>query len=221
MEELRESFVHFWEVLTGIFDDDTSKIIRLSSFAVLAFGMLWAGWNYFQAAKIANLDEALDIYQSAGTPHTHSDTLEKLSEAAEIVGRMRRGGEDIAHSLSGMNVNPFNIAGYDDMGLEDLNTPVGGYDNANAYNDSTAGGSQEVQHNEHEQEEQREELLVKALMLSGKTRYAIIDYASKQGYVIRQGQELPGGTGRVIRINRDGITVRKTGSKKDIVYTVK
>lgn len=218
MEELREGFVHFWEVLTGVFDDDRSKFIRLASFAVLFGGMLWAGYNYFQAERIANLEEEFSDYSFGNTSAHHGDTMDKLSELAETVGMMRRGGENLAASMSGMNVNPFNIAGYDEMGLEDLNTPVGGFDGENAYGE-TPNTPQEQQH--EEEQEQKEELLIKALMLSGRTKYAIIDYAQKEGYVIRQGQELPGGAGRVVRITREGITVRRKGSKEEIVYTVK
>ena len=210
--------MHFWEVLTGVFDDDRSRFIRLSGFAVLFLGMLWAGYNYFQAERIANLDEELSDYFSAGAGAQHGETMEKLSELAETVGMMRRGGENLAESLSGMNVNPFNIAGYDEMGLEDLNTPVGGYDNANAYSEAPDTPQEQQQ---QEQQEEKEELVIKAVMLSGRTRYAVIDYAQNEGYVIRQGQQLPGGTGRVVRITREGITVRRTGSKKEVVYTVK
>ena len=217
MEELREGFMHFWEVLTGVFDDDRSKLIRLSSFAVLFLGMLWAGYNYFQAERIANLDEDFNDYSFSGAVTAQGDTMKKLSEVAETVGMMRRGGENLVASMSGMNVNPFNIAGYNELGLEDLNAPAGGFDGENAYTSTSVPDAGPKK----EEDEPQEELLVKALMLSGRTRYAVIDYAQKQGYVIRQGQELPGGTGRVVRITREGITVRRTGSNKEIVYTVK
>ncbi len=58
-------------------------------------------------------------------------------------------------------------------------------------------------------------------MLSGANKYAVIDYAAEKGRVIRQGQRLPDGEGRVVRINQEGITVRLKDNSKEVVYTVK
>ena len=211
MHEIREGFTHFWEILTGVFEDDKSKLIRLMSFVLLFLGMIWAGLNYFQAEKIADLDN--DNYYDTPSSNQNDNTLAKLKEAAELVGTMRRGGEAIADSLNNMNTMPFNIAGYDELGLEDLNSPVA-FSEINVIPDS-APASEHIQ----EQQDERKELLVKALMLAGKTKYAVIDYAQNEGTVIKLGQELPGGAGRVVRITSEGITVRYNG--KEYIYTVK
>ena len=63
MEGFHEGFVSFWETLTGVLDDDRSKIIRLSCFVLLFLGIIWAGLNYFQAERISNLDEDVDSYK--------------------------------------------------------------------------------------------------------------------------------------------------------------
>ena len=96
------------------------------------------------------------------------------------------------------------------MGLEDLNSPV-----VSVIPDSAPASEHQ------EAEPQRENIVIKAVMVSQKYKYAVIDYAQNTGYIIRQGQELPGGSGRVVRITKDGITVRPAGSNSDVNYTVK
>ena len=201
MHDLQEGFTHFWEILTGVFDDDRSKLLRLMSFVMLFMGCIWAGLNYFKADRIANLSENIDS-PAVERARGRNETLEKLMEAAKTVGAMRRGGEAIANSLSEMNANPFNIEGYNELGLEDV-----------------SGLSEFAPDSVPEREEQRQELLIKALMVSGRTRYAVIDYANEKGAVVRQGQQLPGGGGRVVRITAEGITVRE--NDKEYTYSIK
>ena len=213
MQEFREGFTSFWETLTGVLNDDRAKLIRLSSFVVLFMGIIWAGLSYFQAERIANLDEDMENYSASSLGSKNNETLNKLTEIAQTVGTMRKGGEAIAASLSSMNTMPFNIEGYNELGLEDLNTT------ANRQQGHVAGENPEEQEAPQQQEKQPPQIMVKALMLSGRNKYAVIDYAAKKGHVIRQGQKLPDGEGRVVRINQEGITVRL--DDKEVVYTVK
>lgn len=217
MNELNEGFTSFWETVTGVVDDDRAKIIRLSSFVVLFLGIIWAGLNYFQAERIANLDEEMDT-DYVGTSSSHSnETLAKLTEIAQTVGTMRRGGEAIATSLTTMNTMPFNIEDYNEMGLEDLNTTSSRQQgHAGTHPLEGANGQDTPQ---EQPEKQPPQIAVKALMLSGKDRYAVIDYAADKGKVIRQGQKLPDGESRVVRITQEGITVRL--DNKEVNYTVK
>ena len=220
MEGFHEGFTSFWETLTGVLDDDRSKIIRLSSFVLLFLGIIWAGLNYFQAERIANLDEDMDSYASSGEASHTNETFNKLNEIARTVGTMRRGGEAIAESLSSMNTMPFNIEGYDEMGLEDLNTTAH-FDQGHTSSHPFDQQANQDQNQTQEPQETRKPMIeVKALMLAGKNRYAVINYAANQGQVIRQGQKLPGEEGRVVRITQEGITVR-LNNKEEVIYTVK
>ena len=209
MNDVHEGMTYSWEILTGVFDDKTSKAIRYASFLVLFIGIIWAGLNYFQAEHIANLDEEMEDYTSDAENRASNEAYNKLVELAQIVGTMRRGGEAIANSMGGVSAMPFNIAGYDEMGLEDLDSPV-----VSVIPDSAPASEQQ-------EELQRENIEIKAVMISKKYKYAVINYAQNVGYIIRQGQELPGGSGRVVRITQDGITVRPAGSNSDVKYTVK
>ena len=202
MHDLHEGFVYFWEILTGVMDDNRSKVLRIMSFVMLFMGCVWAGLNYFKAGKIADLDEEIEYPGTSGHVRGRNEAMETLMEAAKTVGTMRRGGKAIADAISEMNTNPFNIDGYNEFGLEDL-----------------SGVAEFDPESVPEREENRQEVLIKALMISGRTRYAVIDYADKKGAVIRQGQELPGGGGRVVRITAEGITVRE--NNKEYIYSVK
>ena len=202
MNELHEGFVYFWEILTGVFDDDKSKLLRILSFTMLFLGCIWAGLNYFKADRIANLNETLETTETAERIRGRNETLEKLVEAARTVGAMRRGGEAIAQSLSNINASPFNIEGANELGLEDV-----------------SGLTEFAPESVPEREEQRQEILIKALMVSGRTKYAVIDYASEKGAVVRQGQKLPGGEGRIVRITAESIIVRE--NDKEYTYTIK
>lgn len=215
MNELQEGLTQSWETLTGVFDDDKSKLIRIAGFVVMFLGIIWAGLSYFQAQKIADLEEdySPSDFQASSSG---SDTINKLADLAQTVGTMRRGGEAIADSISSMNSMPFNIAGYDEAGLEDLNSTAH-YEQG--HRETSAAEDDSNHDNEPQQEEQREELLVRALMISKRKKYAIIDYANKEGYVIHQGQNLPGDAGRVVLINKEGLTVNFNG--KEITYTIK
>ena len=210
MNDVHEGMTYSWEILTGVFDDKTSKAIRYASFLVLFLGIIWAGLNYFQADHISNLEEEVDY----DTPYdaenrANNEAYTKLVDLAKTVGTMRRGGEAIANSMGGVSAMPFNIAGYNEMGLEDLDSPV-----VSVIPDSAPASEQQ-------EEPQKENIEIKAVMVSRKYKYAVINYAQNVGYIIRQGQELPGGSGRVVRITKDGITVRHAGSNLDVDYAVK
>ncbi len=203
MEELHEGYVHFWEAMTGVLDDDGSKILRVVCFFTMFLGILWAGLNYFRAERIANVNEELYTSEEVERRRGKNETLEKLMAAAQAVGTMRRGGEEIARKIGEANIKPFNLDGYDEYGLEDLSGIT-----------EFAPDSELAK----QKEENRTEPQIKALFVSGKNRYAVIDYAAQTGAVIRQGQTLPGGEGRVVRITAEGITVRYDKDEK--TYTI-
>lgn len=200
MEELHEGFTHFWEILTGVFDDDRSKMLRTLCFFLLFLGCVWAAFNYFKAEKIADLDENLENPLINAQNKRKNETLEKLTEAARIVGTMRKGGQAIANSINEMNSRPFNLDG-----VEDLNNLV--------------DFVPDLQPAQQAQQEERRDLLVRAVMVSGRTKFAVIDYAGDKGKVVRQGQKLPDGGGNIVRITPEGITVR-TESKQEFTYTL-
>ena len=204
MGELQEGFTQFWETITGVLDDDQSKLIRIMCFFTLFLGIVWAGLSYFRAERIANVSEELSSSYVSTTRRGNNQAMEKLMAAAQTVATMRNGGEAIARQISEANIKPFNLDGYNEIGIEDLS-------GVSEFSDNPENAAQR-------DERQKPAVLVKALMLSGRSRYAVIEFAGEKGKVIRQGQKLPDGEGRVVRITKEGLTVKYDDD--EITYSI-
>ena len=211
MNAILDSFAGFWEILTGVFDDNRAKIIRLVCFSLLAFGIMWAAMNYFKADRIADTD--VEFYSPAyESREPDRVALKRMADLAQAVQQMRQGGEAIAETITAAHTRPFNIEGYNEMGLESLGT--GGVAAGGRLTLAEASGDVRVQ----EAENDIPNILVKAVMTSGKTRAAIIDIGEWKGFLARKGEYLPENSGRVVDVQRKKITVRYKG--KNIDYEV-
>ena len=199
MDNLSAGFNEFWEILTGVLSDHKSTIIRLSCFALLIFGGMFAVLGYFRAERIANTNEPLeDTPLDFSFPAPSDEGLNRIAELAQTVNIMRQGSEVLAGSLGGMNRNLFTIDGYDEFGLEDLSgtgqTPIA------------------------ESKEAPPQVEVKAVIISHNQRIAVMNAGGELGIIARRGTELPLGAGRVIKITQDGVTVRV--NKDEIKYSI-
>ena len=200
MDNIAAGFTEFWEILTGVLSDHRSTIIRLSCFALLVLGGMYAVLGYFNAERIANTNEPLDDNATFdfAFPPPSDEGLNRIAELAQTVNTMRQGSEVLAGSLGGMNRNLFTVDGYDEFGLEDLSgTGV------------SAPG---------ENKQAPPPIEVKAVIISRKQRIAVMNAAGEMGLIVRRGTELPAGAGRVIKIIQDGVTVRV--NKDEIKYTI-
>ena len=196
MNSLFETFAEFWEILTGVIDDNKAKFIRLTCFTLLLFGIAWAAISYFRADRIANTE--LEFYSEArNDQHNDEVALKRMAELAKTVQDMRQGGEAIAATINAAHTKPFNIDGYNEMGLEDLGE-------AEKPEDKLPDGTLA-----ENAEEKEPEIFVRAVMTSGKTRAAILDFGEERGYLAKRGKELPNALGRVIKITPKSITVRR------------
>ncbi len=207
MNDIQEALNFFWEVLTGVIDDDQAKLIRLLCFVLLLLGILWAGLNYFLAERTKFDGETYDpAIPNAGT---ENKALEEIIEVAKTVGTMRKGGEALAQSLSGMNKRLFTLDGYNEFGLEDLSGQMTGSPESLPVN--TAGESTESTTNDND--DAQPDVLVKGVILSGKSSLAVVEMGGEKGLIVRTGTKLPGDAGRVVRIRKDGITIRRNGKE--------
>ena len=113
----REAALHFYEMLTGVFNDDQSKVIRTVCFGALFIGMLWAGWHYFRASVLADTMTPLDpeMFQDIHSQRNDS-ALQRIVDLAQTVDAMRGAGETIAQTLAGINNMPFNLDREDTSG---------------------------------------------------------------------------------------------------------
>ena len=207
MNALLETFTDFWEVLTGVFDDNKSKLIRLTCFTLLAFGAMWAALNYFRADRLS--DTEVEVYRPERMElHREDPALKRMADLARTVQEMRQGGEAIAQAITAAHTKPFNTEGYNEMGLEDL-----GEDKIQLSENNLMTASGEIKPAE---EEQKPEIFVRAIMTSGKKRTAVIDTGEEKGVLIRRGSLLPNDLGRVTKIRANGINARING--REVTY---
>jgi hypothetical protein len=222
MNNIHDSFIYFWECITGVLEDNKAKILRISAFVTLLIGMIWAAWNYFEASTISNTREEgsyleAEMRAQQVAAQRENQTLKKIAEAAAAINTMRNGGLAIAESMNGMNRRLFNIDGFNEFGMENLSgtgtTGDSFVDSVNATRSNPAPSQ--------EQPQEVYEVFVRAVMLSDKTKIAVIDAGGKKGVIVRLGQELPGGFGRVVRIKSNGLTVRNKLTKQEVEYLIK
>lgn len=223
MNSLRDSFVYFWECITGVLEDNRARLLRLAAFVTLLIGMIWAAWNYFEASTFGNTSEEggyleAEMRAQKATAERENQTLMKIADLAATVNDMRNGGFAIAESMNGMNRNLFNLDRYNDFGMEDLSGTGPTGDN---FVDSVNATASNPAPAHDKQKEEVHEVFVRAVMLSEKDKLAVVDAGGKKGVIIRPGQELPGGAGRVVRIKSNGLTVRNKITKQEIEYLIK
>ena len=223
MNSIHDSFMYFWECITGVLEDNKARMLRLATFVTLLIGMIWAAWNYFEASTISDTNEEggyleaeMRVQQAAA--QRENQTLKKIAEVAAAVNTMRNGGLAIAESMNGMNRRLFNIDGFNDFGMENIS----GTGTADEFVDMVNSTASNPAPSQQEQQKQQEvQVSVKAVMLSDKSKIAIVDAGGKKGVIIRVGSEIPGGVGRVVRIKSNGLTVRNQITRQEKEYLIK
>ena len=187
------SLSEFWDILTGVIDDNRSKIIRLTIFVTLSLGIMWAVLNYFRADRISDTQRDLGYASDyVFTPRENNEqSLTQMADVAQKLAELRDGGQAIAGKIAVIHKKPFNIDGYNEAGLESL-----------------ASTTEETPQEQAPQGPQRPQITLKAIMNLNKRKVALIDTARRSGLMIKQGDRLPGNSGRVVKIKDNKITVR-------------
>lgn len=199
----REAAVHFYEMLTGVFNDDQSKIIRYVCFTVLALGMLWAGFNYFRASLLADTNTPLDpdMFQDTRMPSNES-AIQRIVDLAQSVSSMRRASTTIAATIEGIHNMPFNLDPVENM-LDPFSVPDTNLNTAPSTHDAPKAGP----------------LTVKMIMTTDDgQRIAVVDAGGEKAVILRRGDRLPDDSGFVSVIRPSGITV--IVNKQEVKYEV-
>lgn len=201
----REVAVRYYEMLTGVFNDDQSKLIRYVCFAVLFIGMFWAGFNYFRATMLADTETPLDedLFQDVRMPGNEA-SLQRIVDLAQTVDTMRSAGASIAATIAGIHNMPFNVDpqggeldpfGSSGSGVSNVPTPAG--------NNKPKAGP----------------LTVKMIMTTDDgQKIAVVDGGGEKAVVLRRGDMLPDESGFVSAIRPNGITV--IVNKQEVKYDV-
>ena len=219
LNNIHDSFVYFWECITGVLEDNKARMLRFSVFITLFIGIIWAAWNYFEVSVIGNTNEEGDYFEreiraQRAVAENENETLKKIADLAATVNDMRNGGFAIAEAMNGMNRRLFNIDGFNEFGMENLSGTGDDF-----FKQVNATPSQSVQG--HEEKHEVHEVAVRAIMLSEKSKLAVVDADGKKGIIISVGSELHGGAGRVVQIKSNGLTVRNSSTKQEIEYLIK
>ncbi|MBR2208178.1 MAG: hypothetical protein IJ859_05140 [Synergistaceae bacterium] len=182
-------FSDFWEILTGVIDDNKAKIIRFTCFMLLAIGIGWAAFSYFRAGLLSNTDvNALN--QPHYVPEDDGRALKRMADLAQTVQDMRHGGNAIAEAIAIAHSRPFNVSG----------TPVKEVDSNLALSFDSQPQTTE---------EEQTEIFVRAIMMAGKTRAAVLDVGDFKGHMVRTGTVLPNGLGRITNITKNKVVIRR------------
>ena len=205
----REAAVHFYEMLTGVFNDNESKTVRYVCFAVLFIGLVWAGFNYFRASKLADTDTPIDedLFQDTVMPSNNA-ALQRIVELAQTVDSIRNTAPTIAATLDRIHNMPFNV---DPEGgeLDPFSTTGTGVSNIPSPQDQTVA----------QEAPKAEPMTVKMIMTADDgQRIAVVDTGGKKAVVLRRGDEVPGGGGFIRAIRPNGVTV--VVNKQEVKYDV-
>lgn len=203
MKNERDVALHFYEMLTGVFDDEDSKRTRFVCFGTLIVGIMLAGFGYFQASIYSNTDKPLDEPYSS-QPQMSNSAIQHMAEVARIIDRFRQVGTMRANAIEYAHNKPFNIENNDD--LDPFSTT------------STAVSvAPDTQVPVTEESKPVPVLNVKMIMTDedGK-RLAVVDTGSEKALVLRRGDKLGGGF--VSSITPKGITVMV--NKREAKYEV-
>ena len=201
----RERAQHFYEMLTGVFDDEQSKIVRYICFGALFLGIRWAGWYYFRASILADTDTPIDpdMFSDVQVRRNDDSSLKRIVDLAQTIDTMRGAGTTIANTLEGIHNMPFNLEPQDN-GIVPLTTP------------QTNLPQPQIQ---QEAAPQPGPVNVKMIMTAQNgQKIAVVDAGGKKAIVVRRGDELPNGGGFVRAIRENGITV--IFNKQEVKYEI-
>ena len=111
-------FLDFWEILTGVIDDNKAKIIRFLCFALLVIGTGWAVFNFFRADSLSNTNADVLSTGRHYVPEDDGQALRHMANLAQTVQEMRQGGLAIAEHINEAHTKPFNTDAKDIVELK-------------------------------------------------------------------------------------------------------
>ena len=206
---ITDALAEFWDILTGVFNDNKAKIIRFSCFGFLFVGIIWAAANYFRADMIADTQRDLGFDSDYFIPRREDNSqLNQIANFAQALSDLRQGGEVIASTLSKINSRPFNIEGYNEAGLEALTVSENNQETRELNKSEDINIEIETQQPQQIEDIKPPIISVKAIMTMGKNNVAVVDAGGRFGIMVKRGDKLPNDSGQVIKIKSNGITVR-------------
>ena len=194
----REALGRAWGSLTGVINEGSASAARWLFFLIFLLGSGYAGYSYY---KMQELREE-KYYEPAANPTSLAadrTRLAKMVEDVRAASTLRVRSFVWADSMRGMAKNIF-----DDPTKAPLPDAV------------LDKGLPDIPRIE-EHVEPPPGIVVKAIMLMGKSRVAVMDVDGVgSGLIVRQGNTFLNGKGRVVRITSDKVVVRWNGKNWNI-----
>lgn len=195
----KDAFRYAWGVLAGVIDEGSSKTYRALFFLLFIAGIAWAVFNYIKMQEMGT-SKFYAPSASRTTLQQDRERLKKMIEQVSSVSSKRSSSSVWAQSMRDMNKYTF-----DDptKARPDGDTPF--------LPDVPQEPVIEVV------VEPPPSITVKAIMVMGKTRAAVMDIAGVgKGLIVRAGDTFGNRKGRIVRIDSDKVVVRWDGKNWNI-----
>ena len=189
----REAMAYAWGNFTGVMSEGSARVLRLLLFLVFIGGTAWAVYSYLELQQLRQEK----TFTASVTPTSVNEDRKRLEDMiAEVrdASARRSGSAMTAQTMKDMGKYVF-----DDPSLRmaalppELALPGGG---------AVAPQVEEVV-------EPPPEITLRAIMLIGKTKTALIDIAGVgTGLLVKQGDTFLNREGRIVRIMNDKVVVR-------------
>ena len=190
----REAWGTAWNKLTGVDNGGSARGVRLLFFLLFLLGTAGAGYRYYEMQMLAQKKD----FVPSTTPQTVESDKSRLDAMIEQV-----------RSASALRSNSFIWA----RSMKDLGKNI--FDDPTKWVEAPSGDgpvSPLV-----EPVEPPPDIVVRAIMILGKERKAVMDIAGLgSGMIVRQGDTFMGKKGRIVKIVADKVVVRWAGKNWDI-----
>ena len=190
----RDAWNTAWAKLTGVDNEGAARSVRLLFFLLFLAGSGWAGYRYYTMQQLRQPK----TFTPSVTPQTTEEDKKRLDEMIEQV-----------RAAAALRASSFVWA----QSMQDLGK--------NIFDDPTKRtvtlGGEEVVLPGTSLYEPPPDIVVRAIMILGKDKTAVMDIAGVgAGMIVRQGDTFMGRKGRIVRIAADKVVVRWAGRNWDI-----
>lgn len=189
----REAWSTAWGRLTGVDNEGAAVSVRLVFFLLFLAGTAWSGYRYYEMQRLREEKS----FSPSVTPQTigaDKKRLEGMIDQVRSASALRSNSFVWAQSMRELGKNIFDdptkrVIVPEDGALPKLESLV----------------------------EPPPDIVVRAIMILGKDRTAVMDIAGLgSGMIVRQGDTFMGKKGRIVRITPDKVVVRWAGKNWDI-----
>lgn len=189
----REAIAYAWGNFTGVMSEGSARALRLLLFLIFIGGTAWAVYSYLELQQLREVK----TFTASVTPTSVNEDgkrLEAMIAEVRDASARRSGSAMTAQTMKDMGKYLF-----DDLSLRmaaippEIALPEGGV----------------VTPQVEEAVEPPPEITLRAIMVMGKTKTALIDIAGVgAGLLVKQGDTFLNREGRIVRIMNDKVVVR-------------